>query len=67
LTVNPETLTFSAENWDQNQPVNVIAGNDLDAVNDTVTVVLSASGAEYDEVVSLISIAIIDDETGKSL
>ncbi|MCY4001837.1 MAG: T9SS type A sorting domain-containing protein [Bacteroidetes bacterium] len=43
--------------------MNVIAGNDLDAVNDTVTVVLSASGAEYDEVVSLISIAIIDDET----
>ncbi len=46
-TVSPGQLTFNPDNWDTGQPVTVAGVPDADHVDETVTVIHSASGMGY--------------------
>ena len=50
LTVDPDSLTFDADNWFSPQTVEVMAAHDDDAVNDPVELSHSASGGGYSNV-----------------
>ena len=43
----PPSLTFGANNWDDEQPVRVSAQEDADAVDDTATITHTVSGGDY--------------------
>ncbi|TGG84438.1 MAG: leucine-rich repeat domain-containing protein, partial [Aphanocapsa feldmannii 288cV] len=59
---NQSTLTFTTRNWNKQQTVEVSAGQDTDAVNDTVTLAHSASGGDYDSVTANLRVNVTDDE-----
>ena len=61
---NQSTLTFSTTNWNEAQSVSVSGTQDPDAVDDTTTLTLTPSGADYGNVPnSTLSIRVDDDET----
>ncbi len=47
LTIDPTTLTFTAEDWDGPQTVTVTASDDTDMDNDAATLSHTASGGDY--------------------
>lgn len=49
LTVNPRTLTFTTENWDEPQTVTATAAEDDDIEDDIVSLTHTAAGGGYDE------------------
>ena len=58
------TLTFDATTWDDAQTVTVKAREDADAKNDSVTLVHTAAGGEYEGVAkSDVAVTVDDDET----
>ena len=61
-TVTPASLTFTTANWNQAQTVTVSPVNDPDAADETVTVSLDASGAEYDAADQDVTVSVDDDE-----
>ena len=63
LEVDQESLTFTAENWENPQPVTVNAGYDEDAFNDHEIVDLTAFGAGYDGVADSVAVTILDNGT----
>ena len=64
VTVSPSDLTFTTTNWGAAQTVTVSAAEDYDRLQDTVQVVNSASGADYDSVSALDqTVTIIDNDT----
>ncbi|MBF2755606.1 MAG: hypothetical protein ISN29_10180, partial [Gammaproteobacteria bacterium AqS3] len=60
---NQNTLTFTDDNWRDEQTVTVNAAEDDDAVNDSATISLSASGDDYDDVSGDVTVAVADDDT----
>ena len=58
------TLTFTPDNWRDAQQVTVLAGHDEDAVADTATIVVTASGADYSltEVSGKVTVAVEDND-----
>ena len=48
VSPNPATLTFTALNWATAQTVTVTAGNDADAIDDTVSLSHSATSSDTD-------------------
>ena len=59
-----DTLTFSTTTWDDAQTVTVKAREDADAKNDSVTLVHTAAGGEYEGVAeSELAVTVDDDET----
>ena len=58
-----DTLTFSTTTWDDAQTVTVKAGEDADAKNDSVTLVHTGAGGEYEGVSSDLAVTVDDDET----
>ncbi|MBF2755289.1 MAG: hypothetical protein ISN29_08545, partial [Gammaproteobacteria bacterium AqS3] len=56
-------LTFTPSNWNVNQPVTVTAGEDDDAVEDSATLSLSASGANYAGVSAGVTVTVDDNDT----
>ncbi|MBF2755452.1 MAG: hypothetical protein ISN29_09385 [Gammaproteobacteria bacterium AqS3] len=57
------TLTFTTDNWNTEQMVTVLAGHDDDAVNDTATINVTASGGDYSfDVSGQISVEVTDDD-----
>ena len=68
LTVSPTTLTFTRDNWDDEQTVNVTAADDMDAEDDTGTITHAVSGGDYDSVISVgsVSVTVDDDEVSVS-
>ena len=50
LTVLPSSIEFTTSNWDSPQKVEVTAGEDGNAVDETVTLTHMASGGGYDDV-----------------
>ena len=63
VTPAPATLTFTDQNWDTAQTVTVTAGNDVDAINDTVTLTHTPTGGGYDGVaVDSVAVLVLDDE-----
>ena len=57
------TLTFDATTWDDAQTVTVKAREDADAKNDSVTLVHTAAGGEYEGVAEELAVTVDDDET----
>jgi len=47
LTGNQSTLTFTRSNWNSDQTVTVVAGDDSDRIKDDATLTNTASGGEY--------------------
>ena len=64
LTVSGFPLTFTTANWDTAQSVTVAAGEDENAVDDTATLTLTASGAiEYVGVSVDVEVTVTDNDT----
>ncbi|MYG67904.1 MAG: hypothetical protein F4206_14435, partial [Gammaproteobacteria bacterium] len=62
LTLDRETLTFGTTDWNDPQTVTVSAGQDDDSSDDTVTLALSAMGADYESATAAIRITVTDDD-----
>ena len=62
-TLTAGSLTFTTANWDQAQTVSVAAAEDNDTADDEVTLVHSASGADYGGITADLEVAIDDDDS----
>ena len=63
LTVVNGSLTFTASTWNTAQTVEVRAGQDDDASDDSATLTHTASGADYGSVSRNLPVTVTDDET----
>ncbi len=64
VSVSPASLTFSTSNWDTGKTVTVTAVEDDDAFDDTATITLNPSGADYGNVDDVVvSVTVDDDDT----
>ena len=61
VTVDQTALTFKATNWYTAQTVRVTAGADADGTDDTVTLIHTASGGDYDDVTGRVTVTVDDD------
>ncbi|MYF13747.1 MAG: tandem-95 repeat protein [Acidobacteria bacterium] len=61
LTLDKTSLTFTTENWNDIQTVTVSAAWDVDQVDDTVTLVNTASGGGYDGVTASVPVRVNDN------
>ena len=69
VSPNPVTLTFTALNWATAQTVTVTAGNDADAIDDTVSLSHSAASTDtgYQAIaIDGVTVTVTDDETVSS-
>ena len=57
-----DTLTFTTSTWDDAQTVTVKAGEDTDAKNDSITLVHTGAGGEYEGVAEELAVTVDDDE-----
>ncbi|TGG83163.1 MAG: hypothetical protein ERJ69_04080, partial [Aphanocapsa feldmannii 288cV] len=64
---NQNTLSFTTANWSTPQTVEVSAGQDDDAIDDTVTLSHSASGGDYGSLTADLNVTVTDDETAALL
>ncbi|MBF2755817.1 MAG: hypothetical protein ISN29_11260, partial [Gammaproteobacteria bacterium AqS3] len=55
------TLTFTTENWDEEQTVTVTTVEDEDSAPDTATIRLTASGSDYDGVTGEVAVTVNDN------
>ncbi|MBF2753661.1 MAG: hypothetical protein ISN29_00115, partial [Gammaproteobacteria bacterium AqS3] len=62
VTVDKSTLTFTAGNWNTAQEIEVSAGDDADAIDDTATIKLTASGGGYRNITGSLTVTVNDDE-----
>ncbi len=62
VSVSPASLTFTTVNWNAAQTVTVSAGNDVDTVNDSATLVNSA-GAEYGSLSADVAVTVEDNDS----
>jgi len=58
----PETLTFTASNYDMTQPVTISAMHDDDSDDDSASLTLEASGSDYEGVMATVDVTITDDD-----
>ena len=64
LTLSKTSLTFTASDWDEAQTVTVSAGQDDDAVDDTVVLRHGATGGDYAGVQgAAVTVTVQDDDT----
>ena len=64
VTVDPASLSFTADTWETAQTVTVSAAHDDDAANDTAELRHAASGADYGGVRALpLAVAVTDNDT----
>ena len=59
-TVSGSTLRFTTSNWDTAQTVTVRGVNDIDLINEVVTVTNTASGGEYAGVTETVTVTVED-------
>ncbi len=64
VTTDPETLTFTPENWDEPQTVTVSAAEDDDELHEEATVTHTVSGGGYDSVTPPDVTVIVHDDDG---
>ncbi len=67
LTPNKTSLTFTTTTWNTVQTVTVSAVTDADTVSEAVTLVHTASGANYDAVTANVPVTISDTTTTNSI
>ncbi len=68
VRVNKTSLTFTADNWDRAQTVQVSAVEDDDATADTATISLTAASAgseegDYDGITGNVQVSVTDNDT----
>ncbi|MBF2759046.1 MAG: hypothetical protein ISN28_02060 [Ectothiorhodospiraceae bacterium AqS1] len=63
VSLSPTTLDFTSSNWSQARTVTVNAEEDADAADDSASVSLTASGADYGNVSDRLSVDVSDNET----
>ncbi len=61
---DPLSLTFRPDNYDEPQPVTITADEDPDITNDTATLILTGSDAEYDGLTTNVVVTIEDKDAG---
>ena len=66
-SVSPPSRTFNTSNWDMNQTFTVSGQDDNDTNDETVTVLLTASGADYDGVTGSVTVTVTDDDRTPNL
>ena len=62
VTASPAVLRFTPGNWNTAQPVRLVAVQDPDAVDETVTIAHTASGGGYDGVGADFAATVMDDD-----
>ncbi len=62
VSVAPASLTFTSSTWDQAQTVTVSSAEDTDSTDDDVTLVHTANGGGYSEVIGKVAVRVDDDE-----
>ena len=63
LTLNPDRLTFTPQDWSQGQTVTVTGAQDPDAVDDGFKLTHTASGGGYQSVSAELPVTVKDDES----
>ena len=63
LTLDATSLTFTTSTWNTAQTVTVSAAEDDDAVNDTATLLHTASGGDYAGETAEVAVTVTDDDT----
>ena len=64
VSLDKTTLTFTTSNWDTSQTVTVTAGQDGDAVQDSVTLTHTVTGGGYDGITAgNVTVTVTDDDT----
>ena len=63
LSLDAASLTFTTSTWNTAQTVTVSAAEDDDAVNDTATLLHTASGGDYASETAEVSVTVTDDES----
>ena len=63
VRLSTTSLTFTADDWDEVQLVSVSAVEDSDAADESVTLVHSAAGGEYEGVSAGLGVTVEDDES----
>ena len=58
------TLTFTTTNWGTGQLVTVTAGEDSDGVNDTATLIHTATRGEYEGTTAELAVTVTDNDRG---
>ena len=67
VTPSPTSLTFTTDNWDDDQTVTVKAAEDDDAVDDNATLTLTANGGDYVDITTTVAVKVIDNGVGATL
>ncbi|MYG47485.1 MAG: leucine-rich repeat protein [Synechococcus sp. SB0675_bin_6] len=62
---NQNTLTFTTANWNRGQTATVVAGQDTDKADDSVTLSHAASGGGYNSVTGDVVVTVDDDDAPK--
>ena len=57
------TLTFTTGNWSTNQTISLNAKDDLDAFDDSITLIHSASGGGYNGISTNLVVSVSDDDS----
>ncbi len=64
VSLDKTTLTFTTSNWETSQTVTVTAGQDDDAVQDSVTLTHTVTGGGYDGITAGdVTVTVTDDDT----
>ncbi|MBF2755781.1 MAG: hypothetical protein ISN29_11080, partial [Gammaproteobacteria bacterium AqS3] len=67
VTATPTPLTFTTTDWNATQTVTVTAAEDDDGSDDTASVTLTASGADYADVSDSVAVSVIDNDRGLTI
>ena len=60
----PPSLTFTPDNYNTPKDITITADEDLDITNDTATLTLTGSDAEYDGLTTNVAVTIEDNDAG---
>ncbi len=63
VTLDNASLTFTNSSWDDVQTITVRAAQDDDGIDDSATINLNASGADYGSVTGSLTVKVTDDAT----
>ncbi|MBF2754275.1 MAG: hypothetical protein ISN29_03330 [Gammaproteobacteria bacterium AqS3] len=63
VTVGVTALTFTTENWRDPQSIRVITIRDDDALSDTASISLTATGGDYRQVIDSVGVSVSDIDT----
>ncbi|WP_025772494.1 beta strand repeat-containing protein [Thioalkalivibrio sp. HK1] len=63
VTISPASLDYTTTTWNTYQTVTVTAANDDDAIAETASIALEATGGNYDDVADTFSVSVTETDT----